>query len=75
MVDNLGQFTVLLEEELVSFDASALFTCVPINDSLEIFNARLKKGLPLQDRTELTPEQITDLLRSLVSLPHILYLI
>ena len=47
---------------LVSFDVTALFTSVPVDKSLEIIQHRLMEDNTLSQRTNMTADQITDLL-------------
>ncbi|XP_072039137.1 uncharacterized protein [Amphiura filiformis] len=49
------------EEELRSYDVSALFTSVPVDKALRIVRSRLEQDSALGDRTELTPDQIVRL--------------
>ena len=50
------------DDVLVSFDVTALFTCVPVDKSLDIIHQKLMKDNTLKDRTNLTPQHVTDLL-------------
>ena len=47
---------------LVSFDVTALFTSVPVDQSLDVILDRLEKDTTLSTRTKLTPIQVRDLL-------------
>ena len=47
---------------MVSFDIKSLFTNVPVDEALEVILQRLTEDETLEDRTALTPEQITHLL-------------
>ena len=49
-------------EELVSFDVSALFTSVPVQESIRIIKERLTNDTSLQTRTSMSVDQITQLL-------------
>ncbi|XP_072015061.1 uncharacterized protein [Amphiura filiformis] len=49
------------DEELRSYDVSALFTSVPVDKALRIVRSRLEQDSALGDRTELTPDQIVRL--------------
>ena len=49
------------DEELRSYDVSALFTSVPVDKALQIVRTRLEKDSTLKDRTELSPDQIVNL--------------
>ena len=50
------------QEVMVSFDVQSLFTNVPIDKALEVINRRLTEDGTLEDRSTLTPGQITMLL-------------
>ena len=47
---------------MVSFDTKSLFTNVPVDKALEVILQRLTEDETLEDRTALTPEQVTHLL-------------
>ena len=55
------------DEIMVSFDVVSLFTNVPTEDACNIAWERLSEDGSLQDRTDLTPDQIADLLKFCVS--------
>ena len=46
------------DEELRSYDMSALFTSVPVDKALNIIRERLKEDHILSDRTPLDPDDI-----------------
>ena len=50
------------DEEMRSFDVSALFTSVPVDKALDIIKARLQQDQTLKERTALSPEDIIRLL-------------
>ncbi|XP_072048444.1 uncharacterized protein [Amphiura filiformis] len=67
-ISNSQQFVELIQdqrveedEELRSYDVSALFTSVPVDKALRIVRSRLEQDSALGDRTELTPDQIVRL--------------
>ena len=62
LVEKLRGVTILEDECLVSYDVTALFTSVPVNESLEIIKQKLNEDQRLQERTALTPAQITEIL-------------
>ncbi|XP_022090187.1 uncharacterized protein LOC110979033 [Acanthaster planci] len=51
---------------MVSFDVVSLFTCVPTSDTSTIASDRLQADTSLKDRTDLTPNQLQDLLTTCV---------
>ena len=62
LVNTLSQIRVDEDESLSSFDVIALFTSVPVEESLTLIYERLTDGPSLTDRTALSPQQVTDLL-------------
>lgn len=51
------------EEIIVSFDASSLFTNVPVDETLNAIEQRLNMDETLTDRTNLLMQSLIDLLR------------
>ena len=49
-------------EVMVSFDVKSLFTTVPVDEAIEVILQKLSEDKTLEDRTALSPEQITKLL-------------
>lgn len=47
---------------MVSYDVSALFTSVPVNETLDIIKAKLLQDTTLADRTQLSVDQVVELL-------------
>ena len=47
------------QEVVVSFDVQSLFTNVPIDKALELINRKLADDETLEDRSILTPGQVT----------------
>ena len=58
---------------LVSFDVTALFTQVPVDKSLEIIHHKLSQDNTLANRTNLTAQQITDLLEICLRTTYFVY--
>ncbi|XP_071476521.1 uncharacterized protein [Diadema antillarum] len=61
-IDILSQTTINPTDTLVSFDVESLFTSVPVNEACDIIKQRLTDDPSLSSRTQLTPQQIHDLL-------------
>ena len=51
------------DDEMVSYDVTALFTSVPVEAALTVIHERLLTDTTLHERTDLNPDQITELLR------------
>ncbi|XP_072023340.1 uncharacterized protein [Amphiura filiformis] len=62
-VNKIGALKLSDDEELVSYDVTALFTSVPVEEALDIIQPRLENDTTLHERTNLNPSQIVDLLR------------
>ncbi|KAI8502143.1 hypothetical protein Bbelb_197310 [Branchiostoma belcheri] len=52
------------DEELRSFDVTALFTSMPVDEALSVISQRLQEDPTLPQRTTLKPEHIVDLLQA-----------
>ncbi|XP_072037110.1 uncharacterized protein [Amphiura filiformis] len=63
LVTKREDFTISENEELVSYDVTALFTCTPVNETIDIIESRLKNDPTLGNRTCLSVDQIIELLR------------
>ena len=61
------------DESLVSYDVTALFTSVPIEDSISIIHRKLSGDITLPERTTLSVDQITSLLRVCLTTTYFLY--
>ena len=55
MVEWFGHITV-------SYDVSALFTSIPVDEAIRIIRVRLEKDIPLSERCDLSTDQIITLL-------------
>ena len=58
---------------MVSFDVKSLFTSVPIDKALDVINRRLTDDDTLGDRSTLTPDQVTMLLRICLKTTYFMY--
>ncbi|XP_033108664.1 uncharacterized protein LOC117110160 [Anneissia japonica] len=61
------------DEELRSYDVTALFTSVPVDKSLEIIHTRLQNDPTLNNRTTVTPQQIIKLLKVCLRCTYFVY--
>ena len=73
LVNKLSQIRVDEDESLISFDVSALFTSVPVEESHTLIHEKLVADPSLADRTALSPEQVTDLLRMCLATTYFKY--
>lgn len=64
---------VSTEQKLVSYDVTALFTSVPVDKALEVITRKLNNDDTLEDRTDLTVEQISQLLEVCLNTTYFLY--
>ena len=62
MVKELREVTLDEDDILISFDVKALFTSVPVDQSLDIILERLQNDPTLGERTPLSAVQVRDLL-------------
>jgi hypothetical protein len=62
LVKTLSGFTLDKDELMVSFDVTALFTSVPVQESLDIIKQRLNDDETLRERTSLSVNSICELL-------------
>jgi hypothetical protein len=60
--EEIRSYSLDEDEELRSFDVSALFTSVPVEKALEVVKERLTSDISLPNRTTLNPDEITRLL-------------
>ena len=73
LVGKLRNHTIQPHEALVSYDVTALFTSVPVQESLRIVNNLLNNDPKLTDRTQLSPSEITDLLEVCLNTTYFLF--
>ena len=58
----LADLRIGVDEVLVSFDVSSLFTNVPVDEAVQVIRDRLQQDEMLADRTTLSPDKVADLL-------------
>lgn len=73
LVKKLSEVKVSEDESLISYDVTALFTSVPIEESCNIILNRLKEDTTLAQRSSLSPEQVIDLLRLCLTTTYFKY--
>ena len=73
LVNKLSQIRVDEDESLISFDVSALFTSVPVEESLTLIHEKLTADSSLADWTALSLQQVTDLLRICLTTTYFKY--
>ena len=61
-VKKIADITLAEDEQMVSFDVSALFTSIPTKDALSVIEQKLRADDDLKKRTKLTIQQIINLL-------------
>ena len=71
--DIIQHKTIGEDEELVSYDVTALFTSVPVKEALTIIRRRLEEDEKLKHRTKLSPDNIITLLELCVSCTYFVY--
>ncbi|XP_078582762.1 uncharacterized protein LOC144865701 isoform X2 [Branchiostoma floridae x Branchiostoma japonicum] len=69
----IKQARVEEDEELRSYDVTALFTSVPVDKAVDVILQRLKEDQTLSERTTLKPEQLADLLRVCLNCTYFVY--
>ncbi len=63
LVERLSGVKLEQDECILSYDVSALFTSVPVEESLNIILEKLTADTTLSERTVFTAQQVVDLLR------------
>ena len=61
-VQVMADLRIKVDEVLVSFDVSSLFTNVPVDEAVQVIRDRLQQDEMLADRTTLSPDKVADLL-------------
>ncbi|XP_054861960.1 uncharacterized protein LOC129347772 [Amphiprion ocellaris] len=61
------------EETMVSYDVTSLFTCIPTGDAIQTVKRKLLLDNSLSERTNLSPEQVCDLLNLCLSTTYFQY--
>ena len=61
-IDQIQDLAIQNTDTLISFDVESLFTSVPVKDSCQIIHKCLQADNTLKDRTEMSAEQILELL-------------
>ena len=66
----IRQQTIDPDEIMVSFDVESLYINIPITDALLVIKDLLNNDPTLQDRTNMLPDQILELLEFLLYAQH-----
>ena len=69
----IRQQTIDPDEIMVSFDVESLYTNIPITDALLVIIDLLDNDTTLQDRTNLLPDQILELLEFLLRTTSVIF--
>ena len=72
-VRDVREIRIELDEELRSYDVSALFTSVPVDKALEVIREKLEDDQNLRDRTPLAPDDIIQLLSLCLKCTYFLF--
>jgi len=72
-VENIKHLKLGPLDKMVSYDATALFPSVPIQECTALINDYLKKDNNLPSRTKLSPDDITDLISLCLSSSNFVY--
>ena len=73
LIDTMRNVKIEDDEVLVSYDVKSLFTNVPVNESIDVCERRLREDGSLQERTELSVETIIQLLRLCLTSTSFIY--
>ncbi len=73
LVTNLTSIRLREDESIISFDVNALFTSVPVEESLTLIQESLEADPTLSERTTLSPQQVSDLLKMCLSTTYFKY--
>ena len=73
LVNKVSQIRVDEYESLISIDVSVLFTSVPVEESIKLIHEKLTADPSLADRTVISPQQVTDLLRTCLTTIYFKY--
>ncbi len=73
LLKKLIPFKLDKDESIISFDVSALFTSVPVNESLNLIQELLEADASLSELTSLSPQQVTDLLQMCLNTTYFKY--
>ena len=61
-VNKIRDIKLQENETITSYDVSALFTCVPPDEAVQVVRNFLEKDTTLNERTKLNPTQVCELL-------------
>ncbi len=74
LMNKLKDVVLEPDEEMVSFDVTALFTKVPIEESITIIQECLSNDNTLKDQASLSVDNITELLRCCLTTTYFVFM-
>jgi hypothetical protein len=72
-VENLRNYNLLENEEMRSYDVTALFTSVPVDKAMDVIRTRLEGDNTLKHRTIFSPHDIIQLLGMCLNYTYFVY--
>ena len=73
LLNKLKGVTVDADEELISFDVTALFTSVPVEETIKIIRSKLQEDPSLPNRTSLSVDDVTNLLQCCLTTTYFVF--
>ena len=73
LVDKFKDLVVPPGQKLESYEIKALFTSVPVDQTINVIEHKLRQDLTLPDRSELNVDQLTQLLECCLTITYFVY--